>query len=86
MATTLMELYPDNRSVKIGALLYASMVGIGVSTNIHWFSDAVTGALMGYSIGKSVGRSFKGEMDKTDNLVSFSFALNPTIGTLIIRF
>ncbi len=59
MATTLMELYPESRTVSSVSLLYASLIGLGVSTNIHWLSDAVGGALIGYSIGKTVGGSFR---------------------------
>jgi membrane-associated phospholipid phosphatase len=58
MATTLTELYPDNTALKIGSFAYASIIGLGVSVNIHWFSDAFAGALMGYAIGKTVGKSF----------------------------
>jgi membrane-associated phospholipid phosphatase len=58
MATTLTELYPDNTALKIGSYAYASLIGLGVSVNIHWFSDAFAGALMGYAIGKTVGKSF----------------------------
>jgi membrane-associated phospholipid phosphatase len=59
MAVTLIELYPDNKTIKIVALAYALFIGLGVSTNIHWFSDAVAGALIGYAIGQSVGKGFK---------------------------
>jgi membrane-associated phospholipid phosphatase len=59
MATTLTELYPDNSTLKYLAFGYASIIGLGVSTNIHWFSDAVAGALIGYSIGKTVGTGFR---------------------------
>jgi membrane-associated phospholipid phosphatase len=59
MATTLMELYAEDTSLKFYALLYASAIGLGVSTNIHWFSDAFAGALIGASIGKTVGRGFR---------------------------
>jgi membrane-associated phospholipid phosphatase len=43
MAVTLIKLYPDNSTIRIGGLTYASLIGLGVSTNIHWFSDAVAG-------------------------------------------
>jgi membrane-associated phospholipid phosphatase len=33
----------------------------------HWASDAVAGALVGYAIGKSVGRSYKELLDKHSN-------------------
>jgi membrane-associated phospholipid phosphatase len=59
MAITLQQLYPNNRWIKIGALTYALFIAIGVSTNIHWLSDAVAGALIGYIIGKTVGSGFK---------------------------
>jgi PAP2 superfamily. len=66
MATTLIELYPDNKTIEVASLAYASLIGVGVSTNIHWFSDAVGGALIGYSIGKTVGSGFN-ELSATDN-------------------
>lgn len=58
MATTLVEFYPDNSMVRIGAYSYATVIGLGISVNIHWLSDAFAGALMGYAIGKTVGKSF----------------------------
>lgn len=59
MATTLIELYPENRTIEVVSLAYASIIGLGVSTNIHWLSDAAGGALIGYSIGKTVGIGFR---------------------------
>ena len=58
MAFALYTLYPNNRFIKYGSLLYAFYIGIGVSTNIHWFSDFVMGAILGAIIGISVGKSF----------------------------
>jgi membrane-associated phospholipid phosphatase len=58
MATTVTELYPENTFLKIASFTYASLIGLGVSTNIHWFSDAVAGALIGYGVGKTVGSDF----------------------------
>ena len=77
MATTLIELYPENESLKLYAMLYASIIGLGVSTNIHWFSDAVAGALMGYSIGKSVGKGFKKLNGHADENQAYSFTITP---------
>jgi membrane-associated phospholipid phosphatase len=34
----------------------------------HWASDSIAGALIGYSIGKSVGGSYKKMMDDNSNL------------------
>ncbi len=86
MATTLMELYPDSKSVKACSLIYASLVGLGVSTNIHWFSDAVAGALIGYSIGKSVGRSFREVKSEHAVRVNFGYELFPLKGVISVRF
>ena len=59
MAITLTGLYPNNKAVKIGAWIFALGIGLGVSLNIHWLSDAVAGALIGYAIGKAVSGGFR---------------------------
>jgi len=59
MAITLIGLYPNSKAVKIGAWIFAVGIGLGVSVNIHWLSDVVAGALIGYAIGKVVGAGFK---------------------------
>ena len=58
MAVALWELYPENRLIRYGAVLYAFYVGIGVSITIHWFSEFVAGAIIGSVIGLVVGKSF----------------------------
>ena len=58
MALALWELYPENRLIRYGAILYAFYVGIGVSITIHWFSEFVAGAIIGSVIGVVVGKSF----------------------------
>ncbi len=78
MATALIELYPDNLSLRIISLSYASLIGLGVSTNIHWFSDAFAGAFIGYAIGKSVGQGFKNMLDKNNKLSRLTFYALPT--------
>ena len=55
VAVTLFVLYRDNRLMGYGALLVALYIGIGVSTNIHWFSEFVAGAVIGSVIGAVVG-------------------------------
>ncbi|HTX18503.1 MAG TPA: phosphatase PAP2 family protein [Bacteroidota bacterium] len=62
MATTIAELYPGRTTLQLVSYTYASLIGIGVSTNIHWLSNAVAGALIGYAIGKTVGDDFWGIM------------------------
>lgn len=72
MAVTIFVLYWQSRSATEheggaarraawGALLVALYIGLGVSTNIHWFSDFVAGAIIGTLIGLAVGKSFNKE-------------------------
>jgi membrane-associated phospholipid phosphatase len=86
MATALMELYPDNTAIKIGGWTYASLIGLGVSTNIHWFSDAVAGALIGYAIGTMVGISFRHLLNHTEEETSFGLYITPIGVTFIYQF
>jgi membrane-associated phospholipid phosphatase len=60
----LSEIYKDNIWLKIGGYTYAAFIGIGVSLNAHWISDVFAGALIGYGIGKTVGRSFNKLLEK----------------------
>ncbi len=68
-AVCLMILYPDKKRIGYLTLAYAFYVGLGISTNIHWFSDFVAGIFVGIAIGLTVGKSFwrrycKGEFNK----------------------
>jgi hypothetical protein len=63
MAIALVELYPNNLALRIGAYSYATFIGFGMSLFAHWASDSIAGALVGYSIGKSVGSSYKKLLD-----------------------
>jgi membrane-associated phospholipid phosphatase len=78
MATTLIELYPDNLALKIGGLTYAACIGAGVSTNIHWLSDVVAGGLIGYAIGTVVGNDFKNLLTHTNTEKPYGFYFTPT--------
>lgn len=60
VAVTLFILYRNNPLIKYSALLVALYIGIGVSTNIHWFSEFVAGAIIGSVVGVAVGKSFRG--------------------------
>lgn len=54
----LFMLYPRNIVLRICVILYALYIGLGVSVSIHWFSDAVAGAILGSVVGIVVGKSF----------------------------
>ena len=58
MVISLIIFYADKRWLKAICLVYAIYVGIGVSTTIHWLSDAIAGGLIGIAIGLTVGNCF----------------------------
>jgi membrane-associated phospholipid phosphatase len=57
-AATIAELYKDDWVAVAGAYTYAAAIGLGVSVNVHWASEVFAGALIGWAIGKTVGKSF----------------------------
>jgi len=57
-AAVITELYKGNVPLAIGAYSYAALMGLGVSVTVHWFSEAIAGALIGYAVGKTAGKSF----------------------------
>lgn len=58
IGVTVFLLFPKNKLLRILFLAYAFYVGIGVSTNIHWFSDFAAGAIFGAIIGLVVAKSY----------------------------
>jgi membrane-associated phospholipid phosphatase len=77
MASAVTELHPDNFILAVISYTCASFIGIGVSTNIHWLSDVVAGGLIGYSIGKTVGRGFRELKDHESSCSSLNFNILP---------
>lgn len=59
MSFALISLYPKQKAVFWLALLYAFYIGIGISMQIHWFSEFVAGAIIGAVVGVAVGTSFR---------------------------
>lgn len=59
MSMVLVALYPNNKWVKYVAIIYAVYIGIGISVNIHWFSDFVAGAIFGTVTGLVIGKVFR---------------------------
>jgi membrane-associated phospholipid phosphatase len=58
MAFTLFTLFPKQKMLRIGVIVYALYIGAGVSMTIHWFSDFVAGAIIGTVIGVTIGKSY----------------------------
>jgi membrane-associated phospholipid phosphatase len=59
MSFAFISLYPKQKYIFWFALFYAFYIGIGISMQIHWFSEFVAGAIIGAIIGTVVGKSFR---------------------------
>lgn len=75
MATTLTTLYPDNGSILAGAIGYSVIIGVSMSFMAHWSSDIFAGAITGFIIGRTVGKSFRDLRDgkPADKLTFYAF-------------
>jgi membrane-associated phospholipid phosphatase len=80
VAFSLIHYYPDSLLVKIYGYTSVAYMMFTVTAfsggRMHWFSDGVAGLLMGYTIGKTVGDSYRNEGMKTsekDTIKYFSF-------------
>ncbi len=58
MVFALISLYPKHKMLTFTTIIYALYIGIGVSFSVHWFSEFVSGMIIGSAIGLSVGKSF----------------------------
>ena len=61
VATSLTHMYPERKSDHLLWALGGLYIAMGISTNIHWLSDATSGILIGYGIGKTVGEHYYSE-------------------------
>jgi membrane-associated phospholipid phosphatase len=83
-AATIAEIYHDNLWIKIGVYTYAALMGIGKSLSVHWASEVFAGALIGYAIGKTVGKSYRKllENDMKNEKLTFYASYN-AVGVII---
>jgi len=87
MATcsSLAAYYPDSLALKLVGIASVAYMMFGVSSfqggSMHWFSDAIAGALMAYPIGTAVGAGFRGMRDgATHGRSKTSWIVLPSIG------
>jgi membrane-associated phospholipid phosphatase len=86
VVTTLIELYPENVAIRYGGLVYATLIGLGVSTNIHWLSDAFAGGFVGWAIGHCVGESYRDLIYGAAGNQTVGFQITPTGIQLVLHF
>lgn len=86
MAFTLVELFPENSTLSTLSLIYASLIGLGISVNIHWFSDFYAGSLIGYTIGNAVGKGFRSFFGYEEKDSNFIFSVMPGWISVQYRF
>jgi len=81
-AATIAQIYHENTILKVAVYTYASLIGLGMSVYDHWASDVFSGALIGFAIGTTVGRSYRSSIDEKENKVMF-YATPNSVGVLI---
>ena len=76
-AAVIAEIYYDRPLLKAVVYTYAVLMGISVAVNVHWASDCIAGALIGYAVGKTVGKSFNRLLGKNGGNDAISVYVAP---------
>lgn len=80
---TLVNYYPHKAWIGWGAygtIAYMiATVSVADDGQMHWFSDAVAGSLMGYAIGSTVGKHFREQISDNQNDSSSGVYILPII-------
>ena len=70
LMSSLTTYYPENRTLRLWSYATVLYTVVGVTSlaggEMHWFSDGVAGALMGWAIGRTVGSSFRQKVRSTE--------------------
>jgi membrane-associated phospholipid phosphatase len=79
---SLFYLFPDELWVQLAGSAYLAYLAAGVSSHdggtMHWFSDVVTGSLMGFAIGSAVGRGYRAALGEAREQ-STAWAVSPML-------
>jgi membrane-associated phospholipid phosphatase len=71
VVSALTNYYPEKTWLKIAGYSWVAYTMFGVSSvgrgGMHWFSDAVAGALMSYAIGSTVGKYYRRVYDSQNS-------------------
>lgn len=83
LMSTLTHYYPEKLWLQWAGYSATAYMAVTVLAHqggeMHWFSDAVAGALMGYAIGSTVGSNFRERMKGTENPAE-RYTVLPLIG------
>ncbi len=96
VVSALMSYYPDKSWLKVAGFGLVGYTMFGVSANnrggMHWFSDAVAGALMSYAVGSTVGKYYRNvysgqtQTSSPQSPANLSMGMNPPGVTLTFLF
>jgi membrane-associated phospholipid phosphatase len=81
-AATIAQIYHDNKILKAAVFTYASLIGLGMSVYDHWASDVLAGALIGFAVGTTVGKSYRNLIEEKENKITFYLTSN-SMGVII---
>jgi hypothetical protein len=82
-AATISQIYHDNILLKIAVYSYASLIGLGMSVYDHWASDIIAGALIGFAVGTTVGKSYRSLIrEDKENRLTF-YVTSSSLGFII---
>jgi membrane-associated phospholipid phosphatase len=81
-AATIAHIYHDNTWLKVGVYAYASLLSLGMSVYDHWASDILAGALIGYAIGATVGKSYRNFINGKEDKMAF-YATSRSFGVIL---
>lgn len=77
VASALSSYYPEKTWLKVLSYSWVGYTMASVSIfhrgTMHWFSDAVAAGFMTYSIGKTVGSFYRGEVSDNTEKIKFRF-------------
>lgn len=65
MSFAIISLFLKRKKIVWLAFFYALYIGIGISMQIHWFSEFIAGAIIGAIIGTAVGTNFQTKLSHT---------------------
>jgi hypothetical protein len=84
MVSSLTSFYSENKILTFISWASWAYMFAGVSVHegntMHWFSDIVTGSLMGFAIGNTVGKNFRLYYLNSKQSVVQGFQINPVVG------